>query len=131
MLWRTLALGLCLIPSVPSSNGVDAECADGVVSRLYMGQATPSGTVSDAEWRRFVDETIAAQFPGGFTELTAQGRWRDGDGASVEEATRIVEIVHDDAAVHRRKIRAVAAEYKRRFAQQSVLVSQTPSLHCF
>ena len=59
-----------------------------------------------------------AALPAGFTELQAQGHWRDDRGTIIEEDTRIVEIVHDGARLSRERVRAVAADYKHRFAQQ-------------
>ena len=107
------------------------SCADGMVSRLYFGQATPVGAVTSAQWRAFVAKSVTPRFPAGFTEFQAQGHWRDDRGTVIEEETRIVEIAHDGASLSREHIRAVAAEYKKHFAQQSVLVTQFRSLQCF
>jgi len=107
------------------------SCAEGMVSRLYFGQATPVGAVTSAQWRAFVAQSVTPRFPAGFTELQAQGHWRDDRGTIVEEETRIVEIAHDGASLSRERVRDVAAEYKTRFAQQSVLVTQFQSLQCF
>jgi hypothetical protein len=49
----------------------------------------------------------------------------------IEEETRIVEIAHDRSPLARDRVRAVAVDYKRRFAQQSVLVTQFESVQCF
>jgi hypothetical protein len=87
--------------------------------------------VTEGEWRAFVAAAVPPRFPGGFTELQAHGRWRDARGQSIEEATRIVEITHDDAAPVHASVRAIAADHRRRFAQQSVLVTQSRSLQCF
>lgn len=106
-------------------------CAEGMVSRLYFGQTTPTGEVTDAQWRAFVLESVTPRFPAGFTELQAQGRWRDSRGTIVDEATRIVEIAHDGAPTSRAQVHVVAADYKNRFAQQSVLVTQFASFQCF
>ena len=107
------------------------SCTAGVVSRLYFGQATPVGAVTSAQWHAFVAQSVTPRFPAGFTELQAQGHWRDDRGTVVEEETRIVEIAHDGASLSRGHVRAVATEYKKRFSQQSVLVTQFRSLQCF
>jgi hypothetical protein len=83
------------------------------------------------QWRAFVAESVTPRFPAGFTELEAQGHWRDGRGTTIEEGTRIVEIVHDGELVSRERVREIAADYKHRFAQQSVLITQAQSFHCF
>ena len=108
-----------------------ASCAEGVVSRLYVGQTTPTGVVTEAEWRVFITESLTPRFPAGFTELRAHGHWRDDRGTVIEEDTRIIEIVHDGTPRNRERVRAVAADYKSRFAQQSVLITQAQSSHCF
>ena len=127
-----LLLGAVATPALDSNkSGVpDDSCNDGIVSRLYFGQATPEGIVTEAQWRTFVAESVAPRFPDGFTELQAQGHWRDRD-TLIGEDTRIIEIAHDRAALSRERVRAVAAEYKSRFAQQSVLVAQFLSFQCF
>ena len=102
-----------------------------MVSRVYFGQATPNGLVTETQWRGFVADSLTPRFPSGFTELTAHGHWRDDRGTAVDEATRIVEIAHDGAPVSRERVRSLAADYKARFAQQSVLVTQFLSLQCF
>lgn len=108
-----------------------ATCSDGVVARLYLGQATPAGAVTDAQWRTFVSDSVAERFPDGFTELQADGRWRDERGATVDEHTRVVEIAHDGKPAARDRVRAIAADYRRRFAQQSVLVTEMRATYCF
>ena len=129
---RFFAVALCLCPlAIPfaSDDRVDS-CSEGVVSRLYMGQTTPAGDVTEMQWRAFVAESVTPRFPGGFTELQAQGHWRDDLGVITQEGTRIVEIVHDAELLSRERVREVAADYKHRFAQQSVLITQAQSFHC-
>ena len=130
---RIFAVALCLSPiALPFANDDRVEsCSEGAVSRLYMGQTTPGGAVTELQWRAFVAESVTPRFPSGFTELQAQGHWRDGRGTTIEEGTRIVEIVHDGELVSREHVREVAADYKHRFAQQSVLITQAQSFHCF
>ena len=81
---------------------------------LYFGTARPDGTsVTDAEWQQFVREVIEPRVPG-FTQWNTQGEWK---GKS--EATHIVQIVH--SAREQPPIAQMIAEYKQRFAQESVL----------
>lgn len=76
-------------------------------------------------------ESVTPRFPAGFTELHAHGHWRDTGGTAIEEDTRILEIVHDGTLFNQKRVHTVAAEYKRRFTQQSVLITQAQSFHCF
>lgn len=106
------------------------QCGNGSVTRIYMGQATPSGKVTDAEWQQFINETVTPRFPEGFTVLSAQGQWRASDGGIHQEDTRVLEIVHSDEPEAQAQVRALAHAYKRRFSQESVLLTQLPSFHC-
>jgi hypothetical protein len=77
-------LALCLGPiALPSTieDRVDS-CSEGAVSRLYLGQTTSAGAVTELQWRAFVAQSVAPRFPAGLTELQAQGHWRDGRGVT-------------------------------------------------
>ena len=73
------------------------------VDTLYFGTNRPSGTISDAEWRSFVNDVLTPVFPG-FTEWNASGHWKGS-----EEATHVVQIIR------------IISEYKRRYDQEAVL----------
>jgi hypothetical protein len=105
-------------------------CTAGTLSRTYLGQDTPTGAVTPAQWQRFVAEVVTPQFPSGFTVIDAKGQWRDVDGSTKHEDTRVLEIVHDASPQMQARVRALAHAYKRTFAQQSVLMAQVPTLQC-
>src|SRR5262245_20998227 len=73
----------------------DGSSSPGTTSRLYLGQSTRDGDVTESQWRAFVADAVAPRFPAGFTELKADGHWRDEKGMAFDERTRIVEIAHD------------------------------------
>jgi hypothetical protein len=106
-------------------------CSKGVMSRLYLGQATPDGIIDEKQWRDFIAESVTPRFPTGFTELMAQGHWRDSRGTINQEQTRIVEIAHNNAPLVRESVRAIAADYRLRFAQESVLITELPTFQCW
>jgi Protein of unknown function (DUF3574) len=105
-------------------------CSIGQISRIYLGQSTPSGGVTEAEWQQFIDEAVTPRFPHGFTVLPGEGHWRNAFGVSQREATRVLEIAHDHNPSSRDRVHQLANEYKRRFTQHSVLVTQVPSYQC-
>ena len=105
-------------------------CHDSVVSRLYLGRGSPQGEVGDEAWNRFVADTVSVRFPAGFTVFDARGQWRADDGQVQREATQVLEIVHDGAPAAQARIAAIAAEYRRRFAQEAVLVTHGPVRSC-
>ena len=93
-----------------------AACASTqVCDTLYFGTGKPvGGAVTDAEWRAFLDDTVAVHFPRGFTTWDASGEWRGG-----RERAHVVFIVHLPATDG--DVDAVVAAYRKRFAQESVL----------
>lgn len=107
------------------------SCARGAVSRLYLGVDTPLGEVTPAQWDVFVADVVTPHFPEGFTVYDGRGQWRSSHGELVTEHTRIVEFVHDGTPQQVARVRTLADDYKRSFRQQSVLVTQAPSVYCF
>lgn len=91
---------------------------------LFLGTAIgeQGRVVSEADWQLFVAEEVAARFPDGFSVVDATGQYRSPvTGNVVSEKTRILTLVHADAPAVHRAIDAIAAAYKARFAQESVL----------
>ena len=88
-----------------------------VVDTLYFGTMKADGSsISDADWRRFVNDVIAPRLEG-FTTWDAEGLYHTSGGAVQRERTHIVQIVHGNE----RAIADIIAAYKKQFAQESVL----------
>lgn len=96
-----------------------------VTDTLYFGTQTPDGTVTQAEWQKFVDEVVTPRFPEGFTVSRGEGQWRGPDGSIVRESSYILQLVHADTPRDADAIAAIAAEYKARFRQDAVLRVRT------
>lgn len=123
-LFATMLLGGCA-----HSGGL--RCKAGtrpmVADRLYFGTERPGGAVSNADWEAFVDDTIAARFPAGFTTSDAAGGWRGADGRALREASHVLEVMHPaDAAGAEAAIDATIADYRARFDQEAVLRVRAP-----
>ena len=106
----------CAPPSAPAT-----------LFSLYFGRSLPGGgEVDKAAWRAFLDGEVTPRFPDGFTVLKARGAWRDRmRGTTSFEASNVLEIVVIEApAAARAKADEIAGAYKRRFQQQSVLVTE-------
>jgi hypothetical protein len=103
-------------------------CPSQTVSRLYLGRDSPQGDVSDLQWEAFVADTVAPRFPNGFTVFDARGHWRGDSGAVVKEGTRVVELVRAEADAP--AVDAIADAYRRRFAQEAVLVTHARVQAC-
>ena len=83
--------------------------------------------VSEAAFRRFVDEEVTPRFPDGLTILDASGQYRDRErGTLIREPSKLIQIATLDEAANRDKLTAIAEAYKRRFDQQSVGVILKP-----
>ena len=103
-----------------------AACAVGdtamVRDVVYFGRNRPGGgTVSDPDWRRFLDGVVTPRFPHGLTVVDATGQWRGQSGVVEQERSEIVTVFHAGDAASRQAIVDVASEYKRRFQQEAVL----------
>jgi hypothetical protein len=99
-------------------------------TRLYFGLDSPASPVTDAAWEDFVDRVVTPRFAQGLTQLEANGQWRDERGHTLKERSRVVELVHTDLMGERQAISEIVGEYKSRFRQKAVLVTQTPVRAC-
>ena len=95
---------------------------------LYFGRNRPGGgTVSDEEWRAFLDQVLTPRFPAGLTVMSAVGQWQGKSGGTEQEQSEVVTIFHAETEAARRAVSEVTAEYKRRFQQEAVLREQMPT----
>ena len=92
-----------------------------------MGLSKPGGgAVSQRQWNAFVRDHFVVQFPHGFTIIDTTGYWRETEtGATLYEAGRKVVILHEATSENEARINRIAEQYRRRFEQQSVLISST------
>jgi hypothetical protein len=78
--------------------------------------------VTDADWRRFIDEVVTPRFPDGLSVMDVQGQWRAPGGILVREPSKIVYLVLDGGPDDPAKIANIRESYKQRFNQKSVLL---------
>lgn len=97
-----------------------------VRTEIFCGFSTPRATVTDREFRDFLDRSVTPRFPDGYTVQSAEGLWK-GSG----EPSRILVIVHPDTADASGKIELIRKEYKFRFDQESVLRVDTAARASF
>jgi hypothetical protein len=135
---RTGALFLALLapgcagprPPEPPPPVLACEAGDTALVRdvVYFGRNRPDGgTVSDAEWRGFLDSVVTPRFPAGLTVVSATGQWRGASGAVERERAEVLTLLHDGGPAARAGVAEVVAEYKRRFRQEAVLRERVPS----
>src|SRR5690606_11078825 len=120
LLGLLLTLAACAAPSPPPACAAPGLAATEL--RLYFGLSRPGGLVSEAEWQDFLDSVVTPAFPDGLTALDAEGRWLDPEARrSLAEPSKLLVIYVFDPAGTEQRVAAVAAAYKARFQQQSVL----------
>jgi hypothetical protein len=125
-----VGLTLACAGNPPPGTAPAASCEVGdtamVKDVVYFGRNRPDGgTVTDAEWRRFLDEVFTPRFPAGLTVVDATGQWQGQSGVVEQERSQVVTLFHDGGDRSRRAVGEVIAEYKRRFRQEAVLRERT------
>lgn len=98
-------------------------------AELFFGTAKKDGTeVTEADWKRFVDEQITPGFPDGLTVITASGQYLDHEHKIEKEKSFILILFYPQKLrrTSSRKIEAIRESYKKAFAQESVLRVDSP-----
>jgi hypothetical protein len=99
-------------------------CARHTQERMFFGLSRPEGAIPEAEWEAFVAEVVTPRFPRGLTVLVATGQWQGRNKQVTRESSRVVEIIHDNSKDASRRVAEIAAEYKARYRQESVLITR-------
>ena len=93
-------------------------------TELYMGMSIPGGSmVSEEAWEKFLVEVVTPLFPDGFTILGGRGQYREASGTIAKEPSHVLVFLYKkaDRKPAGAKIEQIRTEYKKRFAQESVL----------
>ena len=97
-----------------------------VRTEMLFGLSRADGTgIGELDWEKFVDDSIAAWFPGGFTVIDATGRWRGPDGKITAERSKVLVIFNDGSETTLRKLEEIRRLYRGRFDQDSVIRAST------
>ena len=115
-----LLLGACAAAPEPCPVGAGpATIAEAYFGRNVKGRAP----VTDAEWARFMADTVTPAFPDGLTVLDGTGQWLNAAGRISREDSKVLLLVlpgQNQAAASARLAPLISA-WKTRFAQESVL----------
>ncbi len=126
------AVGADTPSASPSAPVASSTCAEHVQVRLFFGLVTPTGRVSDAEWAGFLADTITPRFPRGLTVVHADGQWRaPGRTTVMREPSQVVEIVDHGGEDMDQRVREIVEIYRRRFRQDSVLLTRGRVEACY
>jgi hypothetical protein len=125
-----LLLAGCATATAPTPSACPAGTEPATVAEAYFGRNIGGREgVTEADWARFLAEEVTPRFPDGLTVLDGAGQWRGADGAVARERSKVLVLVLPgaDAAAAQSRLAPVAAAYKARFRQQSVLTVLRPS----
>jgi hypothetical protein len=104
-----------------------------LVAELFFGRGSARRTsVTEAEWAEFTAQTIAPNFPDGFTAFDGEGRWRNPQtGQITAERSKILLIAVKREPDLAQRLSAVIEAYKNRFHQQTVGIVTRDSCAAF
>jgi hypothetical protein len=101
-------------------------------AQLFFGRnVSGKPGLSEAEFRKFVDEELTPRFPDGLTILDGGAQWRGDENRLIREAAKVVLIVLPRSGDASARIEASRAAYTTRFRQQSVLLVTQPACVSF
>lgn len=109
--------------TAPTVGGASCPTSATGMTRLELlfGRGKPDGTsVTDAEWKAFLDAQVTPLFPDGLTVIDGYGQWRDGDVVKSEKSIMLV-IWHAPGFGDEAKVEAIRSAYKTAFQQQSIM----------
>ncbi len=103
--------------------------SSGPVERLYartdlfFGRGKPDGSiVTEAEFRRFLDEEVTPRFPDGLTALAGAGQFRDSSGlVTREDSVLLILLYPTEDKTSGKRIEEIRNSYRNTFHQESVL----------
>ena len=104
-----------------------------LVAELFFGRGMKGrAPVSDAEWAEFEAQTVAPNFPDGFTVFDGEGQWRNPQSGQIVSArTKILMVAAERTPDLAQRLSAVIDAYQRRFRQQSVGIITRDSCAAF
>jgi hypothetical protein len=104
-----------------------------VVAELFFGRGIKGRSpLSEAEWAEFAAQTIAPNFPDGFTVFDGEGQWRNPrSGQMAGSRSKILLAAVKPGPDLAQRLSAVVEAYKMRFHQDSVGIITRESCAAF
>jgi hypothetical protein len=115
----------CTGPGAPT-------CAAGSPSgifTLYFGKAIHSrGDLTNREWKAFLDDTVTANLPNGYTVIDANGAWMNpATRKTTGEGTKVLVVALPDVSDGLTTVNRIRTAYQVRFHQQLVGLTVQPA----
>jgi hypothetical protein len=125
-----LAMGGCA--SVLKSDACPAGQERLRTAQLFFGRNVgDKPRVTEAEFRRYVNEELTPRFPDGLTILDGGGQWKGEENRLIREASKVVLIVLTKGSDQQPRLDAARAAYKTRFNQEAVMLVTQPACVSF
>lgn len=93
---------------------------------IFNLQGKDGAEVTQGEWELFLSEVVTPRFSDGLTILEGFGKPKGREGSFAREPINVLVLVHPDTEKFAESLRAVAAQYKKRF-HLSVIRIKTPA----
>lgn len=99
-----------------------------VETMLFLGLASPGGTVSRFEFSQFLEAEVVPRWKEGFTIVEGNGLWLSEERRITErESSRILIRFHDGSPAASSDIEAIRNAYIKAFQQDAVLRTDRPT----
>lgn len=100
---------------------------------LFFGRSDSTGAevVSEEAWEEFLADTVTPRFPDGLTVMDGRGQWQLETGAVQKEHTKVLYLLTGAGDGEQRFLEEISEEYKRRFGQESVLMTSGTTCAAF
>jgi hypothetical protein len=123
-----LSMAICLIaPLVDCTSQTGQTCAPGLgppvaIFTLFLGKAIPGrDDLTDKEWQSFLDATVTANLPDGYTVFDANGGWMNpATHRTIREGTKVLLVALPEVPESLAAINRIRTAYQVRFQQQLV-----------
>jgi hypothetical protein len=134
-----LIMAVCMIASLGGcATRGGPPCAPGVgspvaVFTLFLGRAIPGrDDLTDKEWQSFLDDTVTANLPNGYTVLDADGGWMSPiTRKTVKQRTKVLLVALPEVPASLAAINRIRSAYQSRFRQQLVGMTVAPACATF
>ena len=143
-----VTLGMLIASPVHAFQAIEGQTQDGPIVRrrapegqrrealafarteLFFGTAGPGGSVTEEEFRAFLDEFVTPLFPDGLTVVKADGQFRGADGVTIKEESYLLILLYpvEGHKTSSGNIDAIRRTYMTRHRQESVLRVDDPFL---
>jgi len=118
--FNTAAKSPGVYATLPQCNGWGGKLV--ARTELFFGLARPDGSmIAMEDFQRFVDREITPRFPAGLTLLGGSGQFRDANGTTVREGSKLLILLYPYDRDTGRQIDSIRAAYAKTFRQESVL----------